>query len=54
MAFREAGTLFRDLRAKVQQRSPKPDKEAIEAGVVAMIERKKQFGNLNHGGVGGR
>jgi hypothetical protein len=53
VAFREAGTLFHDLREKVQQQKSKPDKEAIEAAVLAMIERKKQYGNLNHGGVGG-
>jgi L-Lysine epsilon oxidase N-terminal/L-lysine epsilon oxidase C-terminal domain/Iron-containing redox enzyme len=52
VAFREAGTLFSDLRALVR---PGPDddpithKDAIRARMVAMIERKKRYGNLNHG-----
>ena len=54
VAFRESGTLFADLRAKlrpeqaVQQRV---DPQVIEARVIEMIERKKRYGILNHGGV---
>jgi hypothetical protein len=55
VAFREAGTLFADLREKlrpatsVQQVEPRD----IEALVIEMIERKKRYGNLNHGRVQG-
>lgn len=52
VAFREAGTLFSDLRALVSSGSdddPIRHKEAIRARVVTMIERKKRYGNLNHG-----
>jgi hypothetical protein len=54
VAFRESGTLFADLRAKLR---PAPavlepvDPQAIEARVIEMIERKKRYGSLNHGRV---
>ena len=48
VAFREAGTLFGDLRALVR-----PDPKTIENRMVAMIERKKPFANLNHGRLAG-
>jgi hypothetical protein len=48
VAFRDAGTLFDDLMAKLH---PKPDPALLERRVKEMIERKKPYGNLNHGGV---
>lgn len=44
VAFRETGTLFADLRTLVR-----PDRKTIMDRMVAMIERKKPFANLNHG-----
>jgi hypothetical protein len=52
VAFREVGTLFRDLRALVSSGpddDPQGHRDAIRARMVAMIERKKQYGSLNHG-----
>jgi hypothetical protein len=52
VAFREAGTLFSDLRALVRSGpddAPAEHRDAIRARMVAMIERKKRYGNLNHG-----
>jgi hypothetical protein len=52
VAFREAGTLFSDLRALVgsgPDDDPIVHKKAIRARVLAMIERKKRYGSLNHG-----
>ena len=58
VAFREAGTLGTDLRAKLKS---KPDVQAITARMVEpvtsrmveMIERKAPFGSLNHGRLTG-
>jgi hypothetical protein len=47
VAFREVGTLGRDIKDLLH---PKP--ESVVARMMAMIERKKQFGNLNHGNDG--
>ena len=44
VAFRESGTLFGDLK-KLVLHPPE-----IKARMLAMIERKKPFANLNHGG----
>jgi hypothetical protein len=60
VAFRDAGTLGDDLKALLAeraQRKPKPgagvDRDAAEQAVLALIQRKKPYGNLNHGGVTG-
>lgn len=46
VAFRETGTLGSDLKDKVQ-----PDRVDLHTRMVRMIERKKPFGSLNHGGA---
>jgi len=56
VAFREAGTLFADLKVRLRPETvvrPQVLPAAIEDRVIEMIERKKRYGSLNHGRLTG-